>query len=432
MNRIMEFMENFLIPIADKLNNNRYLIALRDGFMVALPFVIFGSIFVVIANFPFLDKLIGGEAHEAFVNAISPASSATLNILGLFVIIGIGYKLAHNYELEGIYGGAIAVASFLVLTPQRLEEVTGVIPTASLAAEGLFLGVFTAFISVELYRFFVQRNWTIKMPKGVPSGVAKSFSSLIPIALTLTLFLMIRILFSFTSFETVQNFIYSIIQEPLTALGNSLPATIIAVLAIQVLWIFGLHGQTIVGSVLTPIWYSLNDQNLAAFQAGMEPPNVVTNMFINTFVVGMGGSGMTLVVIIMIFIIGRSRQLKELAKLGGPSSLFNVNEPFIFGLPIILNPLAIIPWVVAPVIVTIITYFTMSVGLVPRPAGIIVPWTTPPLLNGFLATGNAWQGAALQAFNMLVVAAIWWPFLKLIDKNYYQSEQKKEETDRTE
>ncbi|MFB4475478.1 PTS cellobiose transporter subunit IIC, partial [Oceanobacillus caeni] len=387
MNKFMEFLESFLLPIADKLNNNRYLSALRDGFMVALPLIIFGSIFVVIANFPFLDRLLSEDAFAAYQNALGPASAATLSIMGTFVIIGIGYKLTEQYGLEAIYGGVVALAAFLILTPQVLEGVSGVIPTSSLGAEGMFLGIFTAFISAELYRFFVQKNWTIKMPPGVPGAVSKSFSALIPITLTLSVFLLIRIIFSYTPFETVQNFIYTIIQEPLTALGSGLPATIVAVLLIQVFWFFGLHGQIIVNSVFDPIWYALNDQNLDAFQAGTELPNIVTKQFIDTFLVGMGGSGMTLAVVILIFLIGRSRQLKELGKLGGPAGVFNVNEPIIFGLPIIMNPIIIIPWLVAPIVVTLITYFSMASGLVPPPAGIIVPWTTPPILSGFLATG---------------------------------------------
>ncbi|MGX9929915.1 PTS cellobiose transporter subunit IIC [Virgibacillus salarius] len=422
--KFMEMLENFLLPIADKLNNNRYLSALRDGFMVALPLIIFGSIFVVIANFPFLDSMISEEAYKAYQNALGPASAATLSIMGLFVIVGIGYKLTEYYEGEAIYGGVVALAAFLILTPQVLEGVSGVIPTASLGAQGMFLGIFTAFISAELYRFFVQKDWTIKMPAGVPGAVSKSFSALIPITLTLSIFLIVRILFSYTNFETVQNFIYTIIQQPLTELGSGLPATIVAVLLIQVFWFFGLHGQIIVNSVFDPIWYALNDQNLSAFQAGTELPNIVTKQFVDSFLVGMGGSGMTLAVIILIFLIGRSRQLKELGKLGAPAGVFNVNEPIIFGLPIIMNPLIIIPWLVAPVVVTIITYFAMSTGLVPPPAGVIVPWTTPVILNGFLATGNAWQGGVLQAVNLVIVIAIWWPFLKIMDKSYYEKETK--------
>lgn len=424
MNKFMSVLEDILLPIADKLNNNRYLTALRNGFMVALPLIIFGSIFVVIANFPFLDQVLSPEAFEAYKAALDPASAATLSIMGLFVIIGIGYKMVEQRGGEAIYGGVVALSSFLVLTPQILEDTTGVIPTSALGAQGMFLGIFTAFISAELYHFFVRKNLTIKMPAGVPDAVSRSFSALIPITLTLTAFLVIRILFSFTSFETVQNFIYTLIQQPLTALGSGLPATIIAVLLIQVFWFFGLHGQIIINSVFDPIWYSLNDQNLAAFKAGEELPNIVTKQFIDTFIVGIGGSGMTLAVIIAIFVVTKSRQLRELGKLGGPAGIFNVNEPIIFGLPIIMNPLILIPWLLAPVVVAIVTYFAMDIGFAPKPAGLIVPWTTPALLSGYLATGNKIMGAVMQLINIGIVFVIWLPFLKLLDNQYYGEEQK--------
>ncbi|GEM00920.1 PTS system, cellobiose-specific IIC component [Halolactibacillus halophilus] len=425
MNKFMNMLENVLLPVADKLNNNRYLTALRNGFMVALPLIIFGSIFVVLANLPFLDKLIGEDAYQAYQQALSPASQATLTIMGLFVIMGIGYKMVEQRGGEAIYGAAVSVAAFVVLTPQVLGDTANVIPTSVLGAEGMFLGIFTAFVAAELYQLFVSKDLTIKMPKGVPGAVARSFSALIPISLTLTIFLAVRILFGFTPYDTVQNFIYTIIQAPLTSLGSGLPATIVAVLLIQVFWFFGLHGQIIINSIFDPIWYALNEQNLEAFQSGADVlPNIVTKQFIDTFIVGIGGSGMTLAVLLAIFVVAKSRQLKDLGKLGIGSGIFNVNEPVIFGMPIIMNPLVIIPWLLAPVVVAIVTYTLMSIGFAPRPAGIIVPWTTPALLSGYLATGNKIMGTVMQLINMGIVFIIWLPFLKVMDKQYYESEQK--------
>ncbi|WP_067839628.1 PTS cellobiose transporter subunit IIC [Amphibacillus sediminis] len=425
MNKFMDTLENVLMPVADKLNNNRYLTALRNGFMVALPLIIFGSIFVVIANLPFIEDWIGEDAYSLFQDTLGPASAATLSIMGLFVIIGIGYKMVEQRGGESIYGGVVAIGAFLVLTPQIVEETTGVIPTSVLGAQGMFLGIFTAFISAELYQFFTSKNLTIKMPAGVPDAVSRSFSALIPITFTLTIFLVIRIIFSYTPYDTVQNFIYTVIQEPLTVLGSGLPATIVAVLLIQIFWFFGLHGQIIINSVLDPIWFSLNDQNLAAYQAGEEVlPNIVTKQFIDTFIVGIGGSGMTLAVLIAIFVVAKSRQSRELGKLGIGSGIFNVNEPVIFGLPIIMNPLVIIPWLLAPVVVAIVTYFCMYIGFVPRPSGVIVYWTTPALISGYLATGNNIMGSVMQLINMAIVFTIWVPFIKIMDNQYYKNEQK--------
>jgi len=422
MKNVMSKLEDILIPIAEKLNNNRYLSALRNGFMIALPFIIFGSIFTVLANFPFLENIIGEESFATYQGLLNSASAATINIMGLFVIIGIGYNLVKQRGGEAIYGGMTAIGAFLILTPQEIEGVTGAIPVASLGAEGMFLGIITAMIASEIYHYFVRKDITIKMPEGVPSAVSRSFSSLIPVTLTLTLFLIIRIIFSFTTFETVQTFIYTLVQQPLTNLGSGLPATIIAVLFIQIFWFFGLHGQIIVNSVFDPIWYALNEQNLAAFQAGEDLPNIVTKQFIDTFLVGMGGTGMTLVVVLSILFIVKSRQLRDLGKLSIAPGIFNVNEPVIFGLPIVLNPLVLIPWILAPVIVAIVTYYAMAIGFVPKPAGIIVPWTTPVLLSGYLAVGNNIMGAVMQLINMGIVFAIWYPFLRVLDRQNLQSE----------
>lgn len=287
----MEKLEDVLLPIADKLNNNKYLASLRDGFMVALPLIIFGSIFVVIANFPFLDKLLSESQYTAWQNAVGPASAATLSIMGLFVILGIGYKLTERNGLEGIYGAVTALSAVLILTPQVVGKTEGVIPTEILGAKGMFLGIIVSIITSELYSYFTKKEITIKMPKGVPDQVSKSFSALLPVAFTLTIFLVIRILIALTPFNTLQDLIYTIVQEPLTALGKGLPATIIAVLFIQIFWFFGLHGQIIVNTVFDPIWYSLNNENFEAFQKGIELPNIITKQFIDTFLVGMGGTG---------------------------------------------------------------------------------------------------------------------------------------------
>jgi len=143
----------------------------------------------------------------------------------------------------------------------------------------------------------------------------------------------------------------------------------------------------------------------------------------------MGGTGGTMAVILLIYIIARSQQNKEIGKLGAPSSIFNVNEPILFGLPIIMNPIIVIPWVIAPIVVTLITYFSMQLGLVPKPSGVIVPWTTLIFISGYLATGNAWQGAVLQLVNLLVTFIIWLPFFKVLDNGYFKQEQKNKQNE---
>lgn len=172
-----------LVPIAGRLNNNRYLGVLRDAFMLAFPLTIFGSIMVVLMNLPFLDKIMSQTALEGVQSALNIAPSATISIMSVFVVFGIGYYLSKSYDVEAVFGGVIALASFLLLTPFLLEQeggasIAGVIPVDRLGAKGMFLGMITGFLSAEIYRYFVQKKFVINMPQGVPPAVSKSLPHL--------------------------------------------------------------------------------------------------------------------------------------------------------------------------------------------------------------------------------------------------------------
>ncbi|MGL6169046.1 MAG: PTS cellobiose transporter subunit IIC [Fusobacteriaceae bacterium] len=425
MKNLMGSFEKIMMPLASKLGSNRYLNVIRDAFMLSFPLTIFGSMFVVLANLPFLDKILSEKNLNLFRAAITPAMEGTLLIATLFVVIGLGYYLSKSYKVDALFGGALALAAFLILTPFSLEGadgvIYGVIPIERLGAKGMFVGMFTGIFATEIYRKIIQKGWTIKMPDGVPPAVSKSFSALIPVFLTLTIFLLIRIGFTYTTFGNIHDFIYNVVQKPLVALGSGLPTTLIAVLFIQGLWFFGLHGQIIVNSVLDPIWNTLSLENLEAFQKGLELPHIVTKQFIETFTVGIGGTGMTLGIIVCIFMFTKSRQLKEIGKLAGPAGIFNVNEPMIFGLPIVMNPIILIPWIISPIIVVAFSYFVMKLGIVPPPTGVAVPWTVPIFFSGMLAT-NSMLGGILQLVNLAIVTVIWLPFVKILDKQYCSTE----------
>lgn len=427
---MFEKLSKYLIPIAGKLNNNRFLSVLRDAFMLAFPLTIFGSIFVVLTNLPFLDKIMSEGALTNFKDMFGIASSATMGIMSVFVVFGIGYYLSKSYDVEAIFGGAISLVSFLLLTPFMVtteagEVVGSVIPLDRLGAKGMFLGMITAFLATEIYRRIVQKNITIKMPPGVPPAVAKSFAALIPAIITLTIFLAINVLVTQLFNTNLHDVIYNVIQAPLVGLGSGIIPTLIAVFFIQIFWFFGLHGQIIINSVMDPIWNTLMIENLEAYTAGQAVPHIISKPFIEIYTVGMGGTGSTLVVVFAMLIFMKSRQLKQVGKLAVGPGLFNVNEPVIFGLPIVMNPIIIVPWIIAPMIATLISYFAMSTGLVPPPTGVSVPWTVPFFINGIMAT-NSWQGGVLQLVNMVIIGLIWFPFLKTLDKTNIMKEKEAE------
>lgn len=431
MSKFNEVIEKYLLPIAGKLSASRILTVLRDSFMLSFPLTIVGSFAVVIMNLPYLDKVIGEGGIATLSGILGILPSATMSIATLFVIMGIGYYLAKSYEVEPIFPAAISVASFLVLTPLNFVSengniITDIIPIERLGAKGMFVGILAAFLATALYIWVIKKNWTIKMPDGVPPTVAKSFAALIPSFVVLISFLVIRTIFMYTPWGNIHDFIYEIIQLPLMHLGSGLIATIIAVFAIQLLWFFGLHGQIIVNSVLDPIWNSLSLQNYEAVINGGVIPNIVTKQFMETFTVGIGGTGMTLAVVIGILIIAKSKQLRQVAKLAGPAGIFNVNEPVIFGLPIVMNPTIIIPWIISPIVGVTIAYLSMKLGLVPLTTGVAVPWTVPIFFSGILAT-NSLAGGILQLIILTVVLLIWSPFIKIMDIQAIKLEKEAEE-----
>ncbi|MEI4283816.1 PTS cellobiose transporter subunit IIC [Tetragenococcus halophilus] len=417
MNNLMDKISEKIMPLANILGENRYLKVLRDAFMLAFPMIMFGSIVVVIINLPFLND----TTQESLSFLIGNGENATMAVLTMFVTFSIGYYLSKSYDVEGIYGGAVSFASFLLLTPFNMtsesgEEISGVLSLDRLGAKGMFVGMIAAFLAAEIYCRITKKGWQIKMPSGVPPAVSKSFAALIPAIITLSVFLLINAVVVGIFTTNLHDIIYELIQQPLTGLGSTLPATLIALFLVQFLWFFGLHGQIIINSVLDPIWNTLMLENLEAFRNGEELPHIITKAFMETFTVGIGGSGMTLAVVLIMMFFMKKKQYKDIGRLGVAPGIFNVNEPVIFGLPIVLNAAILIPWVLAPLIVTTFNYFVMSAGIFPIPTGVQVPWTVPIVASGILAT-NSWMGGLLQIIDLLILMVIWYPFLRSLDRN---------------
>ena len=416
MNGFMDKISEKILPLANALGQNRYLTVLRDAFMLSFPITMFGSIVVVIINLPFFNDATKGTLSTLFGNG----QNATMSIMTVFVTFGIGYYLSKSYDVEGIFGGAVSFASFLILTPffmttESGETVTSVLSLDRLGAKGMFIGMIAAFLAAEIYCRVTKRGWQIKMPDGVPPAVTKSFAALIPAIVTLTIFLMINAIMTGVFHANLHDVIYELIQKPLTGLGSSLPATLLALFLVQFLWFFGLHGQIIVNSVMDPIWNTLMLDNLEAYQNGEALPHIVTKPFMETFTVGLGGSGMTLAVVILMAFVLKKKQYRDVGRLALAPGIFNVNEPAIFGMPIVLNATILIPWVVAPLVVTTFNYLVMAAGLVPAPTGVSVPWTVPVIASGVLAT-NSWLGGLLQVIDVVLVGMIWYPFLRILDR----------------
>lgn len=435
-NSFMDWLEAKLMPIAVSISRNKYLISIRDGFLISMPLLVVGSLFMLISNFPiqpWIDLLQNTQiAGTSISSYFSNITNATFSIMAIFIVVGIGYNYAKQEKINMIFGSAIALLSWFILmpfttayTPEGAKEAVYIasIPLDWVGSKGIFIGIICSFVSVKIYKWAHDKGWVIKMPEGVPPTVEQSFASLIPIAVVVVVFFFIRVIFSWTPWGDAFNFIYKILQLPLQKIGDSLGAMLVVYLFAHILWFFGIHGTNITGSVFNPILYALSAENLAALQAGKPLPHIINIQFQDLFAT-YGGAGSTLSLLIAMFFFCKSKRIKELGKLAIIPGIFEINEPIIFGLPIVLNPVIAIPFICVPLVNIIITYIAMAIKLVPICNGVIMPWTTPPIISGFLSSG--WQGALLQIFLIALGVVIYYPFIKTIDKQYIQEEAEAE------
>jgi len=432
MNKRMNALEEKVMPVADKIANNRYLLAIRDGFMLAMPLLIIGAISLLIEELPiagygdFMAGIFGEKWGDFFLIPFR----ASMAIMTIFVMIGISHSLSNHYKQDSMSAAVVTLVSFFVLTPlftsftpegsQTAYKVGSVIPMEWVGSKGLFVGMLTAILATEIMRAINERGWVIRMPEGVPPTVAKAFSALIPGTITIYTFGIIRLIFANTSYGTIHNFIYTILQLPLTALGDSLGAVLIANFFIGLFWMFGIAGGDVVQSIMTPIWLALSADNLMAFEKGEALPHIITQQF-NSIYLWMGGGGATIGLCIALLFVCRSQQCKKIGKLAILPGIFNINEPIIFGLPVVLNPIMLIPFICTPLILAVVTYFSMALGIVPCPNGVVIPWTTPPIIGGFLISGI--RGAILQVVEVGISFLVYLPFIKIQDRKYCDQEK---------
>lgn len=424
MKGLMEFLERKLMPIAAKVGGQRHMKAMRDGMALSIPILIAGSIFLVFCNLPFGTQerpwkmILAEKLGQNFVDSIVAAATGTFWLVAVVSCIGIAYYLAKSYKVPELPCAIIALACFFVVTPQ--DSGWGV-SFGHMGAGGLFVGIIVAFFFTEIYRITMQKNLTIRMPETVPPAVSKSFAALIPGIICVFFAFGINLLFKCTSFGNIHQFITKVLSEPLAGISNTLPFAILVIFLIHLLWIFGLHGAMIIGGILEPVWLNLMSQNLEAFNAGTAVPNILTKQFFDVCIY-MGGSGATLALVVLMIAKGRSKQVKTIGKSTIGSSLFNINEPVIFGSPIVMNPLLAIPFILTPIILVIVSYFAMSTGLVAKPAGVFLHWTTPPIIGGYFAMGCKISGAVLQVVNFIIALFIYYPFFKMWDKQCLKEE----------
>lgn len=431
----MSFTEKFsnsLSKVAQAIENNKYLTSIKNAFTAYMPFIIVGS-FASLFNIILCSETLGLAQVEMFnwLTTLSPAFNiinfATMSTMSLAITVLIGIELGRRNNQKTIFTGILALISFITIVPTSvtatIEElstvVTGVLPSSSMNAQSLFVGMLIAIIAVEIYSWLLNIDKIkIKMPEQVPANIANSFNSLIPIMLTLLIVAIFGTVFLNLTGTYLSDFIYTVLQKPLEGVAQTPFGVIFLSLACALFWILGIHGSLVIMPLLSPLALSGLAANVAAVEAGKQATNVLTMTFFRVYVV-CGGAGITISLILAIFLFSKRKDEKEIAKLGLFPGIFGINEPIIFGMPIILNPVYAIPFVLSQLSATIIAYVATVTGFIGC-ATVEVPFGLPLFVNAFVGL-QSFQAIIVEAIVIAVAFIIYIPFVKISNKVYEKS-----------
>lgn len=426
MNSILSFMEKHLIPIANKVSSNRYLKAISNGSMSLLGIIMLGSLFTVISSItwePYQSLL----ASTGIGTLFSYIPDFTIDLLALYMAFAVGYQGAIIFGIKekAFNTGAIALVSFLLLSPINTSAVEGAsfLDMDYLGAKGVFVALISGILTVKIMEFFIKKNITIKMPDGVPAMVMDSFSALLPATAIVLFFGAVKLGFSFTSYETANTFIYTMLQTPIQSLTGSLPAFLTLILISQILWFFGVHGSFTVLPILFPIFLGYLAENTAIVEAGGIAPNVINFGLYD--LACLGGCGATIGLVIVMFFFSKSKRYKAFSKMVLPCGLFGVNEPVIFGMPLMLNVMMLIPFLLTPIVIVSLGYGLIQLGIITPTIGVLGAGSLPPVIHG-IVQGSLSFGI-YEIVATLISMLIYFPFFKVLDLQAVKEEKALEE-----
>jgi len=408
--RSSAWFERYLVPPLGALASSVYLQAVRDAFIIfTLPLIIAGSLFLIIANppFPVLAALVSKYSY-----AILVPYQLSFGLMSLFLSFGVAYSLAQYRRTEPVQPGILAMVLFLVasmpVTNLNNVRLGDILPYFD--GQGLLVGIFIGILTTEVMRWFRASRFTIRLPKSVPRNVMRAFEALVPTILLLTAVWLLEWFVSshmaVIDGKNTQLTIPILLMQafkPLVVVQDSYPAALLEIILMMLLWSVGIHGMNVVLAIALPFWVT----TLAGNDSGGH--GIVTEPFFHIFA-HLGGSGATWPLVIYM-VRSRSTQLRAVGKVALGPAIFNINEPVTFGVPMVLNPIMMIPFVLVPALIVTINYCVFYFGLVHVPI-VMQPFTVPLGISGFIATGGDIRGSLLQFFDLTVSAFIYYPFFK--------------------
>lgn len=424
-----EKVEDALLVVAEKVGDNTYLSSIKDAFTAFMPLVIIGSMGTLL-NTLIASTSTGLAQWVPQLAALAPAFTAinycTMSFMTVPVTFLIGLYLARAKKGPEYHTALVVVAAYIsmLLTTHAVEgtetTVSGLL-TTQLGAQGLFVGMITALVFGSLFiKLCSIEKIQIKMPPSVPAGIAKSFNVMIPVFIVLVISAVFGLGFQQLTGQYINDWIYSLMQAPLEAAFRTPAGVVIIVVVSQLFWVLGIHGGLIVSPVRNPMFNAAIAANTAALAAGTTPDSPFTMGFWNCFVAP-GGAGMTLCLIIAIFIVSKRPEERAIAKLGLVPGICGISEPVVFGIPLVLNPTYAIPFVLNSGICVAIAMFATTIGFLPCNT-VDVPFGVPVILNAFV--GHGWQGIVIQVIEFVVGTLIWIPFVLMSNKQAQKEAEK--------
>ncbi len=420
-------VEQVMNPVAKLLMRSQHLMALRDGFQLAMPFIFVGCMFVPIIFPPFANaesafSIRWFELANTLRPVLLPTYQLTLGVVGLIVAFGISASLAKHYQLPERLSGLTGCMAFLMLIgfdslgPDQIRYLGGA---------GLFTAIIASIYSIEIVRLFIRQGWYIKMPDDVPILTVQSFKLMIPIFVVVTSLSIFNVGME-AKFGVHFPQLIEALFRPLVSASDSLGAVLISIFICQLLWFMGIHGALIITGIMNPFWMSNLLENQAALEESAVAvlPHIYLPAFWDFFVL-VGGVGSTLP-LVYLAIKSRSNQLKSVGKVGLIPTIFNINEPILFGFPIIMNPLFLVPFVFVPMINATIAWFLTSAEILDRVV-IMIPWSVPAPLGAAWAANGSVVNALMVLFAIVNAYFLYLPFFRAHEKILVEQEAERAE-----
>lgn len=421
MNAMIKRIEK-MKPFFEKISNNSYLRAIRDGFISLIPVILFSSFFLLVAYVPNAFNFHWGEEIESI---LMKAYNGSMGILGILMAATVTKSLTENFNTKlpktnQINSTSTMIAAFIAFLIVGVDSLEGGFASDYMGTKGLMTAFIVGFIVPNIYRFCVSKNLTVKMPEEVPGNISQTFKDLIPITLSTVFFWGFDLGFRNLVGSGFSEKLIELFQPIFSAADGYFGLALIFG-AMAFFWFVGIHGPSIVEPAVAAIYITNVEMNFQLYQSGEHAPKILSQG-LQYFVATLGGTGATLVITLMFAFLAKSKQLKTMGRASAIPVLFGVNEPMLFGAPIVLNPIFFIPFILAPILnVWIFKFFVEVLDM----NGFIynLPWTTPGPVGLILGTGFAGLSIVLMIVLLTVDFAIYYPFFKAYDNELLVKEK---------